>query len=274
MPELPEVQTVRQQIHERLPLKIERMETSAVVESILKKRDREFDPVGATIESTDRVGKLMILKLDGGRQIMSHFGMSGGWRLSAAPVVEKHTHIQFATCTPKGEKIYLAYVDPRRFGNMLFLMPTRAREYVAKLGVDISSPTFTADYIYEKLRRYPERQLKVFLLDQKFFAGIGNYIACEICALAGIRPTRRAGKISRLEAEKIRQAAVAVIEGQIKHQGLSFSGGYSDAFGNNGGGLSSLVVFHQDTCGLCKKSKVKKIVLAQRGTYYCPTCQR
>jgi formamidopyrimidine-DNA glycosylase len=243
------------------------------VRSILKDKDREFAPEGETIAGTHRIGKLMILKLESGNQIMSHFGMSGGWRIGAAVVQEKHTHVQFECQNSRGEKVYLAYVDPRRFGNMLFLRTAQAQKYLAKLGVDISSQEFTPAYVMAALKKYPERKLKPFLLDQKFFAGVGNYIACEICALAGIRPTRRAGKISAPEAEKIWQAARDVIEGQIKHQGLSFSGGYADAFGKDGGGISSLVVFHQDICGLCQKTKVKKILLAQRGTYYCPACQ-
>lgn len=274
MPELPEVQTVRQQIDVCLPLKIEALTTSPVVESILKKRDREFNPVGLTIESTNRLGKLLIFNLPEGKKIMSHFGMSGGWRISKMLVVEKHTHVQFKTTDNRGNTIYLAYVDPRRFGNMLFLNGDSAQKYMQKLGVDISGPDFTAEYISSVLKKYPERQLKPFLLDQKYFAGCGNYIACEICARAGIRPTRKAGKITREECERIRIATQEVLDGSLKTNGMTFSGGYVDANGERGEGVSNLVVFYQDTCRLCLKGKVKKIVLAQRGTYYCPKCQK
>jgi formamidopyrimidine-DNA glycosylase len=273
-PELPEVQTVRTQIETVLPLTIEAVETSAVVESILKKKDRQFDPQKETIASTDRIGKLLILNLASGNKILSHFGMSGGWRIGNKKILEKHTHVQFQTANNNNETLYLAYVDPRRFGNMLFLTPQKAAQYMAKLGVDIGSSAFTPEYILQTLKKYPERQIKPFLLDQKYFAGCGNYIACEICALAGIRPTRKAKSLKLADAVRIAQATEAVLSGQIKNQGLTFSGGYTDAFGDKGGGLSSLVVFHQETCGLCKKSKVKKILLAQRGTYYCPACQK
>jgi len=272
MPELPEVETIRRQLHEVLPLKIESVEYSPVAESILKKKDRHCDPVGKTIVELKRTGKLLEFQLDNGDWIFSHLGMSGSWRIwkkeDARPEI-KHTHVIIS-----GKNFWLGYVDPRRFGTMYYFTPELAAKYKKKLGVDIGSPDFTGDYVYSVLKKYPERAIKAFLLDQKYFSGCGNYIACEICALAGIRPTRKAGKITRAEADKIQQAARAVIEGQIKFQGLTFAGGYADAFGNNGGGLNNLVVFHQETCGLCKKTKVKKMVLAQRGTYYCPSCQQ
>jgi len=274
MPELPEVQTVRSQIDRVLPLTIEKVEYSQVAESILNPKHREFSPRGRTIESTHRVGKLLILNLDQEKKILSHFGMSGGWRISREKVTQKHTHVQFTTKDQSGQKLYLAYVDPRRFGNMLFLNQESSAKYMQKLGVDIGSPEFTSEYIFSVLKKYPERSLKAFLLDQKYFAGCGNYIACEICALAGIRPMRKAGKVSKLEAQRIQEATGRVLNAQIENNGLTFSGGYVDAFGEKGEGLSNLVVFAQERCGLCKKSAVKKVVLAQRGTYYCPRCQK
>lgn len=238
-----------------------------MVDSILK--TRSIDPVGRTITRTFRHGKMLIFELDSGDRLISHLGMSGSWRISDSPLTEKHNHIQLI-----GRETIFSYVDPRRFGTMYFLKRTEADDYVKKVGVDISSPDFTAEYIYQVLKRYPDRKIKPFLLDQKFFAGVGNYIACEICAHAGIRPSRRAGKISKAEAAKIKAATDLVIEGQLKHQGNTFSGGYKDAFGNDGGGLSNLVVFYQKTCGLCQDTPVKKVILAQRGTYYCPKCQK
>ena len=274
MPELPEVETIKNQLSTKLPLYIKKVSYSPVVSSILKDKDKNFSPKGKTLVEIRRNGKMLDFVLDDKFHILSHLGMSGSWRMGSEKITVKHTHIQLEGTSEDGSPLFFAYVDPRRFGNMYFYKEEKALEYQSKLGMDISSEDFTAQYIYEVLKKYPNRQLKPFLLDQKYFAGCGNYIACEICARAGIRPTRRSGKITKGESKRIKDATVSVLEGQIQRNGLTFSGGYSDAFGDKGEGVRDLVVFHQKTCGLCGKEDVKKIVLAQRGTYYCPHCQK
>ena len=274
MPELPEVETIRTQLEAILPFEIERASYSPVVSSILKEEDRSFDPTGHTLVDFWRWGKMLVMELDDGNKIVSHLGMSGSWRLSEEPLVGvKHVHVVFEG-KGAGPVRFLSYVDPRRFGRMAYVTPEEFALYRERLGVDIASDEFDAEYIYRTLKAHPQKQLKPFLLDQKYFAGCGNYIACEICARAGIRPTRRCGKVSKKEAQKIKDATVSVLEGSLQTKGLTFSGGYSDTTGNRGEGVQNLVVFYQKICGLCEKTPVKKIVLAQRGTYYCPHCQK
>ena len=273
MPELPEVETIRIQTDKILPLKIKSEEMSDVIHSLLKDQDRDFSPIGKTIVATKRKGKLLGFRFNDETYLLSHLGMSGSWRISKEKITEKHTHLQLMG-EHIGEKIYLAFVDPRRFGNLYFYSLERAQKKFESLGVDIASEELTADYIYRVFKRYPERKLKVFLLDQKFFSGVGNYIASEICARAGIRPTRRCGKITKKEIKKIKMATKKVLNNSLKGKGTTFSGGYKDTTGNDGGGLKGLMVFYQKTCQICGKTPVKKIVLAQRGTYYCPKCQR
>ena len=272
MPELPEVETIRSQLDRVMPFSIRRAEYSTVVDSILK--TRAFSPRGKTIRAVKRKGKLLYFSLDNNFLIMSHLGMSGGWRLAKSKVGEKHTHVQFQGTGKNGTPLFLAYVDPRRFGKMHFLKEKAGEIYLQKLGVDIGSPEFTADYLWQVFKKYRNRQLKPFLLDQKYFAGCGNYIACEICARAGIRPTRRAAKITRMECDTIVQATAQVLGPILDSNGLTFSGGYADTTGQKGDGLSHLLVFWQKTCQLCHKTSVKKITLAQRGTFYCPHCQK
>jgi formamidopyrimidine-DNA glycosylase len=272
MPELPEVETIRSQLTKILPFKIQKMELSPVVSSILKEKSREFNPNGKTILEIDRKGKLLNFILENDQHILSHLGMSGSWRISETKVKEKHTHLQF-TGLVDGQKKFLAYIDPRRFGNMYFYKRVNALKFMDGLGVDVSKDEFNDDYLHSVIKRFPEKQIKPFLLEQKYFSGVGNYMASEICALAGVRPSRRLAKITKVEVGKLVKATKDVIEGQIKYQGLSFSGGYKDAFGDDGGGLNNLVVFHQQDCGMCGES-VKKIVMATRGTYYCPKCQK
>jgi len=274
MPELPEVETIKTQLEEITPFTVISEEYSPVVTSILKDKNRHFEVAGHTVSKMGRLGKLLYFELDDDMYILSHLGMSGSWRISKTKIEEKHTHVQYEVQGKKGNRFFLGYVDPRRFGNMYYVFESEAQKHFNQLGVDIASAEFTTDYIYKVLKDHPSKVLKPFLLDQKYFAGCGNYIASEICARAGIRPTRRCGKITRAEAEKIRIATDSVLTGSIENNGMTFSGGYSDTKGEKGEGVQNLVVFYQETCGLCQTTKVKKITLAQRGTYYCPSCQK
>lgn len=115
--------------------------------------------------------------------------------------------------------------------------------------------------------------LKVHLLDQKLFAGSGNYIASEICARAKILPTRLNKDIKKSEFPKILKAIHTVLDGSLTSGGTTFQS-YRDSTGEKGKGVEHLVVYNQKICQMCKKTPVKKIILAQRGTYYCPNCQK
>ncbi len=273
MPELPEVETIRTQLSAYLPFEVKKVDYSPVAHTLFNKKEFELAP-GMKATDIQRKGKLLNFCLEGGRSILSHLGMTGGWRISDKPITEKHTHLHLEIQYNGGKKHFLAYVDQRRFGEMSFVGAEEAQKQLARLGVDLTSPDFTPQYIQDVLKKHPDKQLKPLLLEQKYFAGLGNYIASEICARAGIRPTRRCGKISRAECDQIKTATDSVIQGSLKYQGLTFSGGYTDAFGNDGNGLSNLVVFHQKVCGLCGVTPVKKLTLAQRGTFYCPKCQK
>ncbi|MBT7609243.1 MAG: hypothetical protein HN576_05775 [Bacteriovoracaceae bacterium] len=274
MPELPEVETIRAQIEKKTPLTILKAEYSTFHNSILKPKSKHFDPVGATISDIKRKGKLLIFLCDDDKYFLSHLGMSGSWRISNNKITEKHTHIQFETIGKNNKRIFLGYVDPRRFGNLYFYHEEEALTFMDGLGIDIGTDEFTGEYVHSVFKKYPNKMVKAFLLDQKYFAGCGNYIASEICARAGIRPTRRTGKITKKEAQLISEVTNIVLDQSIESNGMTFSGGYSDTEGKVGEGVKNLVVFYQKVCGLCNKTPVKKIILKTRGTYYCPFCQK
>ena len=273
MPELPEVETIKNQLNEKVEnAKILEVAYSDVIGSIIKKDFPSL--IGKKITRFERYSKVLLIHLSDTHVIQSGLGMSGSWRLWDKVENVPHTHMTIK-CQLKSKKIiYLAYVDPRRFGKMHFFTNDEWIEKKNSMGVDVSSDEFTLDYLEYCLKKYPERQIKPFLLDQKFFGGVGNYIACEICARAGIKPHRRCKNIRKYEYPKILDATKSVLEGQIKRNGLTFSGGYSDTTGSKGEGLIDLVVFHQKSCGMCRKETIKKVVLGQRGTYYCTNCQR
>lgn len=271
MPELPEVETIRRQLLPHLPLSIKRVYLSAVVSSILK--TTMFRPDGKTLVDIQRKGKLLNFIFKDGCHIISGLGMSGGWRVADTKIREKHTHIQFQ-CENQNGVLYLGYVDPRRFGNCHFVDHATANHILSKLGVDIGTQKFNAAYVRRACERFPNREIKPFLLDQKYFAGAGNYIACEILAHGRIHPARLAGTLTHQEHKNIVSATRAVLSGSLKQRGLTFSGGYTDATGRKGDALNTLVVFHQQICGLCEHKSIIQITLKGRNTYFCANCQK
>lgn len=272
MPELPEVETIKKQITPYLPCKVVSITYSDVSGSIVK--EKSFSPKGKELLSIKRQGKVLLFNFEQDLKIISGLGMSGSWRISPTKIKEKHTHVQIKTCNSKGEVVFFGYIDPRRFGNMHFLTNDEANKWLTRLGEDVSTKEFTAEYIYKKCQRYPNKKIKAYLLEQNHFAGVGNYMASEICARAKVLPERIAGSISKRDAKALLKATQTVLDDAIKTNGTTFSGGYQDAFGEKGAGVQNLVVFYQDTCKMCNKTKVKKIILAGRGTYYCPACQK
>ena len=275
MPELPEVETIKNQISPKLPLLIKRTTYSDVSTSIVK--NKSFSPTNKTLTKIERIGKVLLLHFTSEKQekfvAISGLGMSGGWRLSDKPIKEKHTHIHLSGTRDSGEKVYLGYVDPRRFGNFHLFKPDEAKQWLTRLGADVSSKDFTVDYIVERFERFPNKKIKPFLLEQNHFAGVGNYMASEICARAAILPNRVVKTLTKAHARALINGTRKVLDDTLTTGGTTFSGGYVDATGEKGQGVKNLVVFYQKVCGLCKRSQVIKTTLAGRGTYHCPRCQ-
>lgn len=267
MPELPEVETIRSQLSHYLPLKIESVATTPGLKQNILHTDLPIN--GRTIIDIKRKGKMLDFVFEDGAHMLSHLGMTGTWLIGETIKASKHTHL-----TLKGPKYTLAYDDPRRFGHLYFYTAEEAKNKLSELGLDLADPDFDLAYLTAAIKKYPERALKVHLLDQKLFAGSGNYIANEICARAKIRPTRKCKNVKKEEFPKILKAIREVIEPAIASGGTTFQGGYRDSTGERGEGLQHLVVFHQKICQMCKKTLVKKIILAQRGTFFCPKCQK
>jgi formamidopyrimidine-DNA glycosylase len=272
MPELPEVETIKNQIAPHLPLKVKSVAYSDVSASLIK--DKEFSPKGKELTAIERQGKVLLFMFGPELISISGLGMSGGWRVSPEKIKEKHTHVQFSCEKKNGEKLFLAYVDPRRFGNLHFFKPEGAAKWLTRLGADVSKPEFTPEYIYERCQRHPGKVIKAFLLEQNHFAGVGNYMASEICAHAEVLPDRLNSTITKEEAEKLWRGTQIVLEGTVSTGGTTFSGGYKDTTGSQGEGVKNLVVFYQEVCRLCGRTKVIKTVLKGRGTYHCPRCQK
>lgn len=271
MPELPEVKTIADQLNKFMPFKITSITLSDVAASIVHTKMDKLK--NKSITTIDRKGKMLNFLIDDGRHILSHLGMTGTWLVSPTKVTEKHTHVQLKGKNDKGD-LFLAYVDPRRFGHMYLFDKEDANAKLNELGIDLLSSDFTYEYFKTSLLKYPARHIKVTLLDQSLFAGTGNYIANEICARGLVRPERKVQTLKEREIKKLYAAIRLVLDETIDSGGTTFQGGYRDTTGSVGGGVKHLVVFYQKVCQMCKEADVVKITLAQRGTYYCPKCQK
>jgi formamidopyrimidine-DNA glycosylase len=164
----------------------------------------------------------------------------------------------------------LRFVDPRRFGRLEFRDLSRAACFRAA-GED---PLAIAGEAFAALFRGRKLAIKAALLNQTLLSGVGNIYADESLFRAGIRPRRGAGRLTKAELERLRTALREVLEGAIRMGGSSVSD-YVDADGVRGFFQLEHCVYLRTglPCRVCL-TPIRRIVLAGRGTHYCPQCQR
>jgi formamidopyrimidine-DNA glycosylase len=273
MPELPEVEVIRQAL---APLVVRRrIEAAEIREPRLTRRGgtpRQIASAlaGQTVAALRRRGKYFLFEL--GREcLVVHLGMTGQllwWDVGAEfrPDTHTHAHLSF-----DGGGV-LSYRDVRKFGQ-IFLLPTAAVDRTLGIGVEPLDAGFTLE-LFERICRASSVRLKPFLLDQRKIAGIGNIYADEALFRAGVRPTRRASSLRRVEVQALRRAIRAVLRAGIRHRGSSISD-FRDPRGEPGHFAPLHRVYHRhgEPCVTCR-TPIRRIVLGQRGTHFCPTCQR
>ena len=210
-----------------------------------------------------RRAKYLVFELSSGQVLVIHLGMTGSLRISKK-IDGKYNKVIFKMS--KG--YFLIYSDSRMFGKIL-LLP----QFHFELGPEPLGKEFTREIFYKMLQA-KKTKIKSLLLDQKFIAGIGNIYACEALFDAGINPYRSADSISKSEAFLLYDSIRRVLRAAIKAKGSSFSD-YVDARGKKGGFQNLVKVYHRanQPCFQCK-SLLKRITLGQRGTYFCPSCQK
>ena len=200
-------------------------------------------------------------------QWIVHLGMTGRLLVTTpdAPVV-KHTLARLTLQSGRE----LRFVDPRRFGRLEF-RDLRKGQGFAGPGAE---PLTIGTEEFAELFRGRKLAIKAALLNQTLLAGVGNIYADESLFRAGIRPRRRAGRLSRVELEKLREALKEVLEHAIRLGGSSVSD-YVDAEGVRGFFQLEHCVYQRtgEPCLRCGNA-IKRIVVAGRSTHYCVHCQR
>jgi formamidopyrimidine-DNA glycosylase len=272
MPELPEVETVKRGLNEHLPgLSIQ--EVSVFSPGILKNEAPEtfrLRILGDCFVHVDRKGKYLLLYLASDQVILIHLRMTGNLYY-VPPEHPREKHLRLLFLLDSGEE--LRFVDQRRFGEVYLILASQIPEFppLKKLGMEPLDPSFTLSRFQEMLQG-SQRGIKQFLLDQTKIAGIGNIYADEALFLAGIRPTRKANSLSSQEIYKLFQAIREVLLRSIAAQGRTFSH-YHNAQGEPGD-YQPLIHDHQkEFCPLCG-GPIEYVKVGQRGTFYCPRCQK
>lgn len=167
----------------------------------------------------------------------------------------------------------LLYTDPRKFGRIELWPREREAEALTGLGVEPLDDEFTVEGLARSLAGR-KGAIKQVLLDQTIIAGLGNIYADEALYYASIHPLRPARSLSADEVRLLREGVVAVLTLGIEHGGTSFSE-YRDLWGEAGDNYNHVRVYQQDgkPCARCG-TVITRIVVGQRGTHYCPTCQK
>jgi formamidopyrimidine-DNA glycosylase len=275
MPELPEVETVANGVHDRVHnQRILEVWTSGKPQTF-KSPESEIAEVltGSAIARVRRVGKTIVASLTrfngAPAEFLIHLGMTGRLLVSSPDVpLPPHTH---AVLSLSGGN-QLRFVDARRFGRLSVReLESEAADAYAGPGTEplnISEDDFVALF---KHRRTP---IKAALLNQSLLHGVGNIYADESLFRAGIRPRRQAARLTRRELLALREALREVLRHAIQLGGSSVSD-YVDADGVRGFFQLEHRVYMRtgQPCLLCG-TPIKKIALAGRSTHFCQRCQR
>lgn len=272
MPELPEVETIvrglRAAISNRQIRSVRLGKTDFIVEPAAL---AECLP-GSRIAAIERYGKFISLTLEPAEgaprfYFMIHLGMTGQIipRASSAPIAP-HTHV-FLELDDGRE---LRYTDIRRFGQMFLLPESGIAQFRTKLGTDPLDIT-AAEFV--KRFRSRSARIKALLLDQRVLRGMGNIYADESLWRARIHPAKIAATLKPAQLIALHRAVRKVLEDAIRLKGSSISD-FLDAEGRRGEYQLHHRVYGRagKPCPRCKTT-IRRIVVAGRGSYFCPRCQ-
>jgi len=268
MPELPEVETIVQDLSKVLPGK---MFSDVIVHDdfILRQKTQDFVRrlKGRIIGEISRRGKAVLMHLPSDEFLVIQLMMTG--QLIMKGEESKHTRITFVF----SDGSRLLYNDQRRFGQIRVVENLNQIGYFNILGPEPFSEEFNPALMQEVFRK-TKRPIKNLLLDHTFVAGIGNIYACEILFRSHINPRRRACRISRQEKETLHHHIVKVLREAITHRGSSMRN-YRDGDGKKGRFHERLAVYQRQglPCPRCH-ALIQRIVQAGRSTFFCGKCQK
>lgn len=271
MPELPEVETVKETLKQQiLNETIEKVEIyydkiiTSPTSTIFKEKI-----VGQKINAIKRRGKWLLFVLDEDI-LLSHLRMEGRYYIKEQKEIpSKHVHVVFTLSS--GRKLW--YCDTRKFGRMVLQNKDEVekRAPLNALGLEPWDEALTPFYLKEKLKK-KTLPIKMVLLDQSIVVGCGNIYANEVLFLSKLHPLRKANTLTKKELENLIQTIRFVLTKAIELGGTTIRS-YESSEGVHGRFQNELSIHEQEICPICKE-KVIKIFVGGRGTYYCSNCQK
>ena len=287
MPELPEVEIVKQSLAKKIRLK-------KIKKVIIKNRNLRFKITpkfegllqNKIVKKVTRFSKYLILNFSDSSFCLIHLGMSGTIHLikknglnkftntsfyNSSSLPEKHNHVEI-----QFKELKLIYNDPRRFGFFKFL--SNKQELVNRfnhLGPEPFFKNFNLKYVLNFFLD-KKKDIKSFLLDQNFVSGIGNIYASEILFFCRINPTIAAMKLSKKECKNIILFSKKVLNKAIKKGGSSIRD-FRDTTGKSGNFQKEFKVYQRENLNCLRskcEGKIKKIFISNRSTFFCNTCQK
>jgi len=287
MPELPEVEVVRQSLDKKIKQK-------KVKKVIIRNRNLRFKiPLNFSnflknqkVINVDRFSKYLILVLSNKSFCLLHLGMSGTIHLiynkkknfvtntsfyNSPKLPKKHNHVEIIF-----SNFRIIYNDPRRFGFFQIINNSSLlKKRFAHLGPEPFQSKFNLDYVYSFFRE-KKKNIKNFLLDQNFVSGIGNIYASEILFLSKIKPNKKVQLLNKKDCKSIIINSRKVLKNAIKKGGSSIKN-FKNTYGKEGNFQKDFKVYKRE--GLdCKRFKcngiIQKKMITNRSTFFCNLCQK
>ena len=286
MPELPEVEIVKQSLNKKIKGKV-------IQKVSVKNRNLRFkiplnfekNIIKKKIKKINRFSKYLIITFADDSGFIIHLGMSGTIHLLIENkkniltntsfyhqilLPKKHNHVEI-----KFNKIKLIYNDPRRFGYFsIFKSQNDCKKKFSKFGPEPFSSYFNTNYILNYFKK-KNKNIKNFLLDQKFVSGIGNIYASEILFYCKINPLRKAKKITINECKKILFYSKLVLKKAIKKGGSSIRD-FKNVSGNQGFFQKDFKVYQRENLKCLKtgcRGLIEKKFISNRSSFFCNNCQ-
>jgi len=284
MPELPEVETICQQLDKVL--------SGKEIKKVSVLREKSFMGnhdwlVGKVISSVGREAKMIVFEFEGeNKRLVGHLKMTGQliWRGKGKQAGGGHPSKDWVSKLPgKHTRVIvvfddgssLFFNDMRVFGWLKILEERKWEEELDRLPPDVIDKEFSNNYL-GRILSSSSRPVKLVIMDQTKMGGIGNIYANDALNLARIDPRRSAGSITKEEGTRLHKAIVEVIDEGIRYKGASASDEkFVDVSGIGGKYQDHFLVYERkgQKCFNCG-GVIEKITLGGRGTYYCPDCQK
>jgi len=278
--ELPEVEVMRRDLEKDVVgRRIKKAEVKSsrnamrVIRRHGKRKDFTSRLEGRKLTKVERRGKYVLLHLDSGDALVTHFGMSGQFqRGNGRVVLEPHTHVVL-TFQQGGD---LRFIDPRTFGEMFVtsaddLGKVKELQHIA---IDPLDQVFTWP-TFQYLLAERAAKMKQLLMDQRFISGLGNIYSDEVLFAAGLRYDRLSDTLSSQEVRRLYRAIQETVQEAIKMRGTTLEDeAYVDLFGKPGEYQAELKVYGREgePCRRCR-TPIQTVKVAQRTSYFCPQCQ-